>query len=292
MTKAAAPSEFARAARRERTQLIGLVTPALLIVLLFMLLPLVWLLLLSFRNEAGMFSFENYARLFASESFARSLIVTFQISALVTIVCVVLGYPVAYCLSELPPRIATLVLFCVLVPYWTSVLVRTYAWLVLLQRRGLVNSGLMASGIIDQPLALVHNFTGVVIGMTHVMLPFFILPAYNSMLAIDRRLLRAATSLGASPVSAFWRVFVPLSIPGALAGAFLVFVVCIGFYVTPAALGGGRVIMIAQQIETSLSLYSNWGAASALGALLLVCSIALLAIARLGAWFLSGRQAS
>jgi putative spermidine/putrescine transport system permease protein/spermidine/putrescine transport system permease protein len=252
--------------------------------------PLVWLTVLSFQGESGGATMENYERLLASESFYRSLLTTFQISALVTILCVAMGFPLSYCLSQLPRRIAAVLLFLVLVPYWTSVLVRTYAWLVLLQRRGLVNSILIGLGVIDHPLTLANNLTGVVIGMTHVMLPFFVLPAYNSMLAIDRRIMMAATSLGASPTVAFWRVFAPLSAPGVVAGAFLVFVISIGFYITPAILGGGRVIMIAQQIETSLSLYSNWGATSALGVLLLVSSIVLLLAARLGVRKWSGGQ--
>ena len=157
---------------------------------------------------------------------------------------------------------------------WTSILVRTYAWLVLLQRRGLVNQALEQSGLIAEPLRLVHNEIGTIIGMSHIMLPFLILPLYAAMRSIDRTYVRAAASLGASPVRAFWLVFVPLCLPGAASGTFLVFVICLGFYITPAILGGGRVVMVAQQIEKSLSLYAHFGAASALGIVLLVLSMA------------------
>ena len=158
----------------------------------------------------------------------------------------------------------------------TSLLVRTYAWLVLLQRKGVINGWLIETGIIDEPLRLVHNFTGTVIGMVQILLPFLVLPLYAAMKSIDRDFLKAAANLGASPINAFWRVFFPLSLPGLFAGVVLVFVLCLGFYVTPALLGGGKIIMWAQRIETSINLYANWGAASALGVVLLIVTLAIL----------------
>jgi putative spermidine/putrescine transport system permease protein/spermidine/putrescine transport system permease protein len=167
-------------------------------------------------------------------------------------------------------------MIAVLLPLWTSLLVRTYAWLVLLQRRGLVNTWAMQLGIWSEPVTLVHNLTGTLIGMVHVMLPFMILPVYGSMVAIDRDTLRAAANLGASPARAFWSVFFPLSLPGLMTGALIVFILCLGFYVTPAILGGGKVIMVASRIANDIEVLVNWGGASALGVVLLVLTLAFL----------------
>ena len=159
---------------------------------------------------------------------------------------------------------------------WTSLLVRCYAWLVLLQRKGIVNTWLTDLGVIETPLRMMHNFTGTTIGMVHIMLPFMVLPLYGSMKAISGDYMRAASSLGASPVKAFWQVFVPLSLPGLAAGVIIGFVLCLGFYVTPALLGGGRVMMWSMQIERNVTYHSDWGAASALGVVLLVMTLGIL----------------
>ena len=140
----------------------------------------------------------------------------------------------------------------------------------------MINTWLLETGIIDEPLRLVHNFTGTVIGMVQILLPFLVLPLYAAMKSIDRDFLKAAANLGASPINAFWRVFFPLSLPGLFAGVVLVFVLCLGFYVTPALLGGGKIHMWAMRIETSINLYSNWGAASALGVVLLIVTLGIL----------------
>jgi ABC-type spermidine/putrescine transport system permease subunit I len=147
---------------------------------------------------------------------------------------------------------------------------------VLLQRRGVVNSWLQDMGVIEAPLRLMHNFTGTTIGMVHIMLPFMVLPLYATMRSINRDYMRAAANLGASPVRAFWGVFVPLSFPGLFAGIIIVFVLCLGFYVTPALLGGGRVMMWSMQIERNVTYHSDWGAASALGVVLLAMTLAIL----------------
>jgi putative spermidine/putrescine transport system permease protein/spermidine/putrescine transport system permease protein len=169
-----------------------------------------------------------------------------------------------------------LLLLLILFPIWTSLLVRCYAWLVLLQRRGLINNWLTDLGLIDGPLRLVHNFLGTTIGMVHIMLPFMVLPLYASMRAINADYMRAAANLGASPVKAFWQIYVPLSLPGLAAGIVIVFVLCLGFYVTPALLGGGRVMMWSMQIERNVTYYGDWGAASALGVVLLVMTLGIL----------------
>ncbi|MCA3612325.1 MAG: ABC transporter permease [Methylobacterium sp.] len=269
--------DLAGGQRRERAQFIGLSLPATLLILIIVFLPLFWLGSLSFLDRGGAVSLENYQRL-TGDLYIDAFIVTFQISAAVTILCVLLGYPLAYWLSRKPQWTANLLLICVLLPFWTAVLVRTYAWLVLLQRNGLINNTLLSIGLIDTPLQLAHNLTASIIGMVHIMLPFLVLPLYASMKSIDGDLVRAAVGLGSSPTEAFWRILVPMSLPGLFAGVVLVFILSLGFYVTPALLGGGRVQMLAQRIESTITIFSNWGAASALGVVLMLMALALVAI--------------
>ena len=266
-------------ALRERVALFGLVLPALLLVLVTMLAPVGWLFYLSILSDNGAFSLEHYRRMWEQPSYGRTFWTTFEVSLLTTGICMLLGYPLAYFLSELPKRAANLCMIAVLLPLWTSLLVRTYAWLVLLQRRGLINGWGIELGLWDEPLALVHNLTGTLIGTVHVMLPFLVLPLYAAMRAIDRNLLRAAANLGASPLRSFWLVLFPLAMPGLATGALIVFILCLGFYVTPAVLGGGKVIMVSSRIANDIELFFNWGAASALGVVLLVLTAALILIA-------------
>ena len=265
--------------RREHWQLLGLSGPALALVLLTMVLPICWLFGLSFLADDGSLSLMHYRRMVEQPSYARIFGATFQVSLLTTGLCILLGYPLAYVLSQLPRRVANLCLIAVMLPFWTSLLVRTYAWLVLLQRRGLINTWGIELGWWDQPLPLVHNMAGTLIGMVHIMLPFLVLPVLNSMRSIDQECMKAAANLGASPTRAFWTVFLPLSLPGLFAGALLVFVICLGFYVTPAVLGGGKIIMVSNQIANDIELFFNWGAASSLGVVLLVSTMVLLWLA-------------
>lgn len=270
-----------RQGARERRALAFLTLPGALLIFVVLILPIGWLFWLSFFGPSGEATLDNYARMLRPV-YVRTFISTFQVAGLVTLVCVLLGYPVAYLLSQLPDRVAGILMIFVILPFWTSVLVRTYAWLVLLQRTGLINTWLTDAGIITEPLPLVHNLLGTVIGMVHVMLPFLILPLYASMKAIDPVYMRAAANCGATPAQAFRQVFLPMSLPGLAAGVGLVFVLCLGFFVTPALLGGGRVAMWAMQIANNISVYGNWGAASALGVVLLVVTgIILFAFKRL-----------
>jgi putative spermidine/putrescine transport system permease protein/spermidine/putrescine transport system permease protein len=273
------PNAAALVALQRRVDLgrLGLVAPSLALVGVLLLVPLAWLLVLSLQGEDGAFTLANYLRL-AEQSLLETYRTTFEVSLTVTVICALVGYPLAYVLSDLPPRWASLALVAVILPFWTSILVRTYAWMILLQRRGLVNDALQDLGLIDQPLKLAYNFTGTVIGMVHIMLPFFVLPLYATLRSIDRSYLRAAANMGAGPGRAFWTVFFPLSLPGLFAGLTLVFVLCLGFFVTPALLGGGKVIMIAMTIERTVLFYSNWGVAGALGLVLLAVTAGLLAL--------------
>ncbi|XDZ66507.1 ABC transporter permease [Alphaproteobacteria bacterium LSUCC0684] len=265
--------------RLERLRLFGLSSPALILILIILVIPVGWLFYVSFIGADGTFSLENYERMTRSKSYARIFRTTFEVSFLTTIFCILIGYPLAYFMSQLPSRIANLCMITVLLPFWTSLLVRTYAWLVLLQKRGLVNNWAISAGLWDDPIKFVHNLNGTLIGMVHIMLPFLILPVYGAMRAIDRDYLKAASNLGASPVRSFWTVFFPLTTPGLFAGALMVFVLCLGFFVTPAVLGGGKVIMVSMKIVSNIELFVNWGAASALGVILLIITIATLWIA-------------
>ncbi len=268
-----------RDARRERLARLGLASPALLLITLIMLVPVAWLFWLSFVADNGTLTLDHYRRLVAEPAYARTFAMTFKVSALTTLICVLAGYPLAYVLSQLPARAANLCLIAVMLPFWTSLLVRTYAWLVLLQRNGLVNAMGMKLGLWDAPLTLVNNLGGTLIGMVHIMLPFFVLPVLGAMRSIDRDCLKAAASLGASPSRTFFKVFLPLSLPGLVAGSLIVFVLCLGFYVTPAVLGGGKVNMVSNQIASDIELFFNWGQASAQGVVLLGLTLAILALA-------------
>jgi putative spermidine/putrescine transport system permease protein len=194
---------------------------------------------------------------------------TFWVSTLVTAVCLLLGYPVAYLLATLPARSRSLLMFFVLLPFWTSALVRTTAWLVLLQRNGVVNSFLLRLGLVTEPLPLVFNRIGVVIAMTQVLLPFMILPIYSVMRGIDPQHVRAATSLGARPIVALWKVYLPQTTPGVSAGCAIVLISALGFYVTPAVVGGPRDHMISTFIAHYINVLLSWGHASALAVILL-----------------------
>ena len=268
-----------RGALLESLGLLSLVTPAVLLIVVTMVLPVGWLFYLSVLSDSGSFSAQHYLKMLEQPSYARTFRMTFEVSLMTTGLCLLLGYPLAYFLAELPKRIANVCMIAVLLPLWTSLLVRTYAWLVLLQRKGLINTWAIDLGLWNEPIALVHNLTGTLIGMVHVMLPFLVLPLYSSMRAIDRNYLRAAANLGASPTRSFWFVYFPLSFPGLITGSLIVFILCLGFYVTPAVLGGGNVTMVSSRIANDIEIFFNWGAASALGVVLLVLTLLLIWIA-------------
>ncbi|ODS63732.1 MAG: polyamine ABC transporter substrate-binding protein [Acidovorax sp. SCN 65-108] len=213
-------------------------------------------------------------------AFGGILLRTFHISFVVTVLCLLLGYPLAWWLASLPARQANVLMILVLVPFWTSILVRVAAWIVLLQSEGLVNRGLMGLGAVAEPLPLLFNRTGVVIAMVHILLPFMILPLYSVMKSVPPTYLRAAVSLGSSPIAAFFRVYVPQTYPGIGAGALLVFILAIGYYVTPALLGGADDQMLSYYIARYTNVEVNWGMACALGALLLVATLLLYGVYR------------
>jgi putative spermidine/putrescine transport system permease protein len=212
--------------------------------------------------------------------FGRILLRTFEISAITTLCCLLLGYPLAWWLSTLPARRANVLMIVVLVPFWTSILVRIAAWIVLLQSEGLVNRGLMGLGLVDHPVALLFNRLGVVIAMTHILLPVMILPLYSVMKSVPPTYLRAAVSLGSAPLAAFFRVYVPQTYAGIGAGGLLVFILAIGYYVTPALLGGADDQMLSYYIAQYTNVNINWGMACALGAVLLFATLVLYGVYR------------
>ena len=254
--------------RREQRLMLALALPALLVILLLVVLPVGWLAWQSVYHNG--FTLENYRRIWSEDIYWRSFALTFQISVLVTVLALLLGYPIAYAASVAPRRWGIIILALVVLPFWTSVLVRAYAWLALLQRTGVINQLLRQLGLIDEPLALVHNSFGTIVATLHILLPFMVLPLYATMQQIPRDLMQAGASLGAGPMLTFWRIFLPLSLPGVLAGSTLVFVLALGFYITPELLGGGRTIMISMLVSRNVELYDQWGAASAVGVVLLV----------------------
>ncbi|HEY0296685.1 MAG TPA: ABC transporter permease [Bordetella sp.] len=198
---------------------------------------------------------------------------TVWISVLVTLLCIVLGYPVAWRLATLPPKQSGRLMLCVIIPFWTSLLVRTTAWYVMLQPKGIINSLLMSAGLISQPLPLMFNRTGVLIGMVHVLLPYMILAIYSVMKSVPPTYMRAAQSLGAHPALAFFRIYLPQTLPGVGAGCFLVFVLSLGYYITPALLGGAGDEMISQLIASQTNELLNWGLAGALSAYLVIFTV-------------------
>jgi ABC-type spermidine/putrescine transport system permease subunit I len=255
-----------------------LVLPAVVFLVVFFLAPLVTMSLRSLTDppDAGL---SNYAKFFGQEAYLRVLGNTFWIAFISTLTCLLIGYPYAYLMTIVPGRVSGLLLIAVLLPFWSSLLVRTFAWQVILRDTGVINSFLLNLGVISEPVPLIRTTAGVIVGMSHVLLPFMVLPIYAVMRRIDPEFGRAAANLGASPWRAFVRVFVPLTLPGVLAGALLVFVLALGFYITPALLGGLRDQMISQLIVQQVQQRLDWGFASAMAVLLMGITFAILFVA-------------
>jgi putative spermidine/putrescine transport system permease protein len=200
---------------------------------------------------------------------------TLNIGITVTLATLLLGFPLAYLLANLPTRTSNLLMILVLLPFWTSLLVRTTAWFVLLQDNGTINDVLQALHITNAPLPLIFSRFGTVVAMTHIQLPFTLLPIYSVMKTISPSYVRAARSLGAGPFHAFWKVYFPLTVPGIAAGCLLTFILCLGYYITPALVGGPQDQMVSGIIDRAMNSENNWGKASALGAILLTATLVL-----------------
>lgn len=252
-----------------------LVAPLVLFMLVFYAVPVADMLLRSLADPH--WSLQHYANLPSDSVFLLVFWNTVRVALVVTVGTLLLGYPVALALSRMRPLAAKLVLLIVLLPFWTSVLVRSYAWMVLLGRKGLVNEALIATGLIDAPLKILNTPLAVHIAMIHILLPYMILPIANTLRQIDPALPRAAAGLGAAPWRVFLQVTLPLSMPGVTAGVLLVFVLSLGFYITPALVGGPRDIMLAMLIAQQVE-FLNWPYAACLSAVLLLTSLAIIAV--------------
>jgi ABC-type spermidine/putrescine transport system permease subunit I len=252
-----------------------LVAPLVAYMLVFYALPLASMLLRSVAEPA--WTLDNYRRLTGDTVFARVFWTTLRTSLMVTAGALLLGYPVALAMARLRRGAASVVLIIVLLPFWTSVLVRSYAWMVRLGRKGLINEVLIATGIIDAPLKLLNTGLAVHIAMIHILLPYMILPIASVLRQIDTALPRAAAGLGATPWSVFVRIVLPLSMPGVAAGILLVFVLSLGFYITPALVGGPRDFMLSMLIAQQVELL-NWPYAACLSATLLATTLLIIAV--------------
>jgi putative spermidine/putrescine transport system permease protein len=264
------------AARRLNLRDAGwLAAPAVLLLAAVLVYPLAIIVLRSFTEpEPGL---QNYIWFFGSSVNMAVLQRTFVLSGWVTLASLICAYPYAYAMTVVGKNLRLILILCVLVPFWLSGVVRTLAWVILLQDSGVINSFLRGLGL--SPVKLIRTQLGVVIGMTQVLLPFMILPIYSVMRGIDTRLLQAARSLGAKPWRAFLQIYVPLSLPGIYAGAIIVFILSLGFYITPALLGGPRSTMLSSLVQNQVLSLLNWGRGGAMGVVLLVATFILLAIA-------------
>ncbi|BCH26941.1 spermidine/putrescine ABC transporter ATP-binding protein [Mesorhizobium sp. L-8-3] len=251
-----------------------LTVPAIAVLLAVFGMPIILLFLTSL--DAPGFSLANYHAFFGQPANVRVLYQTIEISAVATGICLLIGYPTAYLIVAAPKRARMALIVLVIVPYLTSGLVRTYAWIVILGDRGLINNLLLDLGLISSPMLLIYNRTAVYIGMVHIMLPMMILPLVSVMMSIDKSLMTAAPSMGARPFTAFWRVFFPLSMPGVRSGSLLVFVICLGFYITPAALGGLGDAMLSTFIASQVRTFFDMGRVAAAAFILLAIAFAVL----------------
>ena len=276
---------FARLERGVQLRYLLLLTPAVIFLVVFYGYPVAAMLARSFNDPT--WGLENFRRLTVVRShedwflfsmpmnaYIRVFMLTLRIALIVTLITLLLGYPVAYTLASVGASRANLLMIFVLVPFWTSILVRSYAWMVLLGREGTINRLLIRSGLRDEPLQLLNTRFAVYVGMVHILLPFMILPLYSVMRGIDRNYLRAAESLGGRPFDVFRHIFFPLSLPGISAGSLVVFILSLGFYITPALIGGPRDVMISMMIFQQVNM-PNWGLAAALALILLVIAIVI-----------------
>lgn len=270
-----APAPQPALRRRSAVALLGV--PALLFLAAFFVYPLA--LVLASSVPEG--SLANYARLWSTPLYGRVILQTFQTSAIVTVICLLLAYPYAYAMARAGRVLFALLAMCLLLPFWVSLLLRSFSWMILLQDSGLVNRLLMDIGLTDAPIQLIRNKLSVVIGMTHILLPYAVLPIFAAMRKVDMRLMEASRICGAGPLRCFFKVFLPLTLPGVYAAALLSFTLALGFYITPALLGSPRDTMIAQLVAAQVTELLNLGFGSALAAVLLLATAAIFAAAGL-----------
>ena len=250
--------------------------PALILLVIFYFYPIIRLMPKSFIDPDGHITASFFTRVFEDKLYIETLLRTLKIAAMATIINLLLGYPVAYVLVRVKQRAANLIIGVILLSFWTSLLVRTYSWMVILQRTGIINKALLGLHLIDKPVSLMYTEVAVLIGMTNLLLPYMILPTYSVLKGIDNNLLFAARSLGANSREAFFKVTLPLSLPGIASGVLLVFIQSLGYYITPLLLGGPQTMMITGLIDKQMFTYLNWNFGSAIGMVLLIITIIFL----------------
>jgi len=255
---------------------LGFAMPAILLLLAFFVIPVAFLLMRSVTEPAP--GLQNYATLLGSTTYAKIFFNTFFVAGVVTAITVLIAFPVAWALAIMPARWSAVIFAVILLSMWTNLLARTYAWMVLLQQTGLINRMLKAIGLIDQPLQLTNNLIGVTIGMVYIMLPFMILPLLGVIRKIDSAILQAAALCGATRAQALRRVLLPLAGPGLASGGLMVFVMSLGYFVTPSLLGGTANMMLAELIAQQVQSLVNWGMGGAAAFVLLVVTLGLYAV--------------
>jgi len=257
--------------------------------LLLLLAPVVALFLGSFAYPIGLLmgeslfvkgalSLDNFSRIVDRPLYANTLLRTLRVGGFTTLICLAVGFPLAFWMTRLKGLAFNIVIACILLPLWTSILVRSYAWVVLFQPTGLINQALMALGLTDRPLTLLYTEGAVITAMVHVLLPYMVLPIYSALHNIPPNLSRAAQSLGANAATEFFTVILPLARVGVVAGCVMTFVLSIGFFVTPALLGGPRTLMISTLINQQISSVLNWSFGGALGATLLAATVVIILV--------------
>jgi putative spermidine/putrescine transport system permease protein len=255
------------------------ILPAVLLLALVFVGPLIWFFIQALASVGTPAEMLSYAwTIITSKAVVTALMTTNWISLMVTLLVLLISYPLAYYLANNQGMRFTLVLFCIVVPYFTSIIVRTYSWMVLLGRNGIINQVLLYLGVINEPLALLYTKTGILIGMVYVLLPYMVLTLFATMKAIDPSLMRAARGLGASGFYAFTRIYFPLSAHGVVSGSLIVFILSIGFFITPALMGGPSDVMIAMLIERSVEIMFDWSGAAIMSLLLLFATLVLYGI--------------
>lgn len=252
------------------------IAPLLLFLLVFYLYPVAGMLMRSVEGPNGL-TLDHFARLFESRAYSQIFWHTIRLAAFTTLLTLLLGFPLAYCMAMASPTKAGVMMALVLVPFWTSTLVRSYAWMVILGREGIINQFLARFELVGQPLELLYTRFAVYLAMVHILLPFMVLPLYSVLKSMDPNLFRAADGLGASPRRIFRYIILPLSLPGVAAGCLLVFIIALGFYITPALVGGPRDMTISTLIAQQLEMY-DWNFAAALAAVLLCTALVCFAV--------------
>ncbi|RMI15239.1 ABC transporter permease [Pseudoroseomonas wenyumeiae] len=257
----------------------ALIAPALALLLLLFITPIGWFIAESLAELGSAEEVWLEAQgVLGSRAIFGAIVNTNIIALTVTAMVLVIGYPLSYALSRARGLAFSLVLICIILPYFTSVIVRTYAWMVILGRNGLINQMLLGLGLVSEPVDLLYNRTGVIIGMTYVLLPYMVLTLYAAMKAVDNRLLQAAEGMGASPFTVFAKVFLPLTLHGVTAGSLIVFILALGFFITPALMGGPSDVMMAMLIEREIELSQNWPMAALMTIVLLAITLVLYAV--------------